>query len=594
VRVRKTVLSLASMITAVLLASGVALALPSETPDETLMLNGPVRAFAQVPGTDLLWVGGNFTQVKERDGTVVANVSNVAVFDLTKDGTDQYVDIAPRLGAGSTTTNVRDIAVYGDDVVIGGDFPGPTTKQRNLLVVDGGTGRVLRWFDSQRLGAVLAAPDLGRVYGGGSGLSAFDFEGGQTLWTRAKTTVDPDLHSHNLQAGYRDLERDGSTIWAACGCDTVAAPDGTPNPAKALVKLGTEGDHDASWFPASAGSGAFGISVTQSGGTLFLGAGGSDYTAAHSKADGGLLWKRDSSGSTQVVEVMDGQLAVGGHFVEVADRAGVNCGFRSSDPGTLDPNDECERRDGLAVYSFDGQLDPWDPPLTGKYNLAWALHPEGTSQGTRLHVGGEFTRVSGIRQEYYARLANAQAPPPQPVCTVTGTSSGETLTGTPQNDIICGGGGSDTLRGLEGNDILKGEAGADKLSGGAGDDTLDGSGTGTDTADFAGSPAAIIASLAGNTATGEGYDTLIGIENLIGSNGPDSLTGSEANNTLNGGSGTDTIVGLGGADILKGAADNDALDSRDDVAGNDTLEGGAGTDTCTTDATEKSVTKCER
>ena len=60
-RVRKTVLLLASMTAAVLLASGVALALPSETPDETLMLNGPVRTFAEVPGTDLLWVGGNVT-----------------------------------------------------------------------------------------------------------------------------------------------------------------------------------------------------------------------------------------------------------------------------------------------------------------------------------------------------------------------------------------------------------------------------------------------------------------------------------------------------------------------------------------------------
>src|SRR5919112_3106188 len=104
----------------VLLASGVALALPSETPDNTLMVNGRVRAIEQVG--DHLWVGGNFTQVKERDGTVVANVSNVAVFDLTKDGTAQYVDIAPRLGAGSTTTNVRDLALYGNtgDVVIGG------------------------------------------------------------------------------------------------------------------------------------------------------------------------------------------------------------------------------------------------------------------------------------------------------------------------------------------------------------------------------------------------------------------------------------------------------------------------------------------
>ena len=103
---------------------------------------------------------------------------------------------------------------------------------------------------------------------------------------------------------------------------------------------------------------------------------------------------------------MDGQLVVGGHFVEVADQAGDYCGFRSSNPDTLDPEGDCQRRDGLAAYSFGGMLDPvWDPALTGKYNLAWALHPEATPQGTRLHVGGEFTKVNGITQTYYARFS---------------------------------------------------------------------------------------------------------------------------------------------------------------------------------------------
>ena len=360
---------------------------------------------------------------------------------------------------------------------------------------------------------------------------------------------------------------------------------------------------------SEAGTGGFGISLTQDGGSLYLGAGGNDFLADYLKTGNGLRsWNRDTSGSTQVVEMVDGRLVAGGHFVEIADEPGDGCGARTSDPAALDPNDECQRRDGLAAYSKfdrascpdgdrgwrDGDpandcpvLDPWDPPLTGKYNLAWALHPEATPQGTRLHVGGEFTRVSGVTQAHYARLSNARA------CTVTGTASAETLTGTPQDDVICGGGGNDTLRGLEGNDTLKGEGGADRLSGGTGDDALDG-GISTDTADFSGSPAPVDASLVGNNATGEGYDTLAGIENLVGSAGNDTLAGSEASNALNGGIGADAIVGMGGADVLKGAAGNDALDSRDGVNGNDAVEGGADTDTCTTDATEASILKCER
>src|ERR671910_1115035 len=78
---------LASMALALLLASGVALALPSETPDQTPMVNGTVRAIEQV-GTNI-WLGGQFTQVKRRNGTVVANVSNVAVFDSK---TNEYRD----------------------------------------------------------------------------------------------------------------------------------------------------------------------------------------------------------------------------------------------------------------------------------------------------------------------------------------------------------------------------------------------------------------------------------------------------------------------------------------------------------------------
>ena len=41
--------------------------------------------------------------------------------------------------------------------------------------------------------------------------------------------------------------------------------------------------------------------------------------------------------------------------------------------------------------------------LEGRYNLAWALRPEAATG--RLHVGGEFTEVDGVRQTYYARLS---------------------------------------------------------------------------------------------------------------------------------------------------------------------------------------------
>ena len=182
-------------------------------------------------------------------------------------------------------------------------------------------------------------------------------------------------------------------------------------------------------------------------------------------------------------------------------------------------------------------------------------------------------------------------------CTKTGTANAETISGTSGADVICAGGGNDTVKGLGGNDILKGEAGNDKLLGGVGNDTLDG-GTGTDTASYSASLTAVTASVATNTSTGEGSDTFVAVENLLGSSKADTLTGSGANNKLTGGGGNDTerggsgndqVIGSGGADFLYGQDGDDTVNSKDGVGGNDTLSGGTGTDTKITDATEKSI-----
>src|SRR5215211_6214482 len=164
---RKTVLLLASMALALFLACGVALAaLPSETPDETPMVNGTVRAIEQV-GTNI-WLGGKFTQVKQHNGTVVANVSNLAVFDSK---TNRFKNIAPRLRG--TNSEVWDMTLYGQNVLIAGEFSGPGSTQKNLVLVKGsGTnaGRVIRWYNAPSLKSALAAPAVGRVYGGGESL----------------------------------------------------------------------------------------------------------------------------------------------------------------------------------------------------------------------------------------------------------------------------------------------------------------------------------------------------------------------------------------------------------------------------------------
>jgi hypothetical protein len=101
---------------------------------------------------------------------------------------------------------------------------------------------------------------------------------------------------------------------------------------------------------------------------------------------------------------------VGGHFYEVGDEGGDHCGagrpgdLDNNDIPTLDPNNVCETRQGIAAYSFQGDLDPaWDPAYASSYSLVWELHVEGL----RLHTGGEFKKVSGVTQNSYARLSPA-------------------------------------------------------------------------------------------------------------------------------------------------------------------------------------------
>jgi Ca2+-binding RTX toxin-like protein len=181
-------------------------------------------------------------------------------------------------------------------------------------------------------------------------------------------------------------------------------------------------------------------------------------------------------------------------------------------------------------------------------------------------------------------------------CTISGTSGNDTLKGTSRADVICGLGGNDAIQGLDGNDLLQGGGGGDTLVGGPGDDTQDG-GLGTDTGSFSGT-AAVVASLAAGTASGQGSDTLTAIENLTGSSandtltgdsGPNNLDGSGGNDTVRGGAGNDNVIGGKGADNLFGEDGDDTVNSKDGVKGNDSLDGGPGTDTKVTDATEAKI-----
>ena len=100
---------------------------------------------------------------------------------------------------------------------------------------------------------------------------------------------------------------------------------------------------------------------------------------------------------------------------------------------------------------------------------------------------------------------------------------------------LYGNGGNDALHGGNGDDYLKGSLNDDILHGGSGADYLDGE-SGIDYADYNDSGSGVIVSLAGGkvfggTATG---DTLVAIENVMGSGYADLLVGDKESNSLQG------------------------------------------------------------
>ena len=143
------------------------------------------------------------------------------------------------------------------------------------------------------------------------------------------------------------------------------------------------------------------------------------------------------------------------------------------------------------------------------------------------------------------------------------------------------GGGNDSATGGRLDDLFYGEDGDDILNGGGGNDSLIG-GNGNDTASYADDTAGVSVDLritSQQNTGGSGRDTLVSIENLIGSAFADTLTGTNGANTLAGGAGADILVGLDGDDLLNGGG------------GADTMTGGAGNDVYVVDDAGDIVTE---
>ncbi|KCV32003.1 putative bifunctional hemolysin/adenylate cyclase, partial [Bordetella bronchiseptica 00-P-2796] len=233
--------------------------------------------------------------------------------------------------------------------------------------------------------------------------------------------------------------------------------------------------------------------------------------------------------------------------------------------------------------------------------------------GIEADLSREWVRkASALGVDYYDNVRNVE--------NVIGTSMKDVLIGDAQANTLMGQGGDDTVRGGDGddllfggdgNDMLYGDAGNDTLYGGLGDDTLEGGagndwfgqtqarehdvlrgGDGVDTVDYSqtGAHAGIAAGRIGlgiladlgagrvdklGETGSSAYDTVSGIENVVGTELADRITGDAQANVLRGAGGADVLAGGEGDDVLLGGDGDDQLSGD---AGRDRLYGEAGDD----------------
>ena len=212
-------------------------------------------------------------------------------------------------------------------------------------------------------------------------------------------------------------------------------------------------------------------------------------------------------------------------------------------------------RSGVQTEHGGVDVNMWE----GRYT--WNGHHNGTESeswdGVEHSSRGLISEVENIKGTQYSDSIQGDGGDNK----FWGYGGADDLKGHQGDDTLDGGRGDDHLYGGFDNDILIGGAGADHLDGGllhwqTGEDQ---DVEGIDTASYEGSDEGVQVSLTTGTGAGghaEG-DTLVNIENLIGSSHGDRLLGDDNANTLEGGRGDDKLNGGIGDDTLIGGADAD-------------------------------------
>jgi hypothetical protein len=389
-------------------------AVPSNTADAGVyMVSGPVVNDVVIHSGNA-WIGGEFSQVENQNGSAVASASGLTVFGPSGTLLGPIHGNLPNFGGNET---IFDLSLGPNGILYAaGSFSytqgGKTFK--NLVGINPVTGGIAAAFNASGLKSVLATSD--GVYGGGKRLWRFGLNGGSSQGSFHSMTaiINPDLRGHAVTAAFREIVEVGDNTLIVVGAFDWIDAQTESNKKKVAVKVNaTTGQPDlgsgswsldcncVNWVGAS-----FGLAIDVDGGIAYIAAGGNDWAGAFRVSDGGRVWQTDSNGSVQDIAVADAAtVIVGGHWTYIEDDGAGDPAAGECPPRNASNPDPCWVQPRLAALDRQNGLadKSWTPSPCCRYRGVWAT----TIQGSIVHIGGEFTRLDGESgpEHFYGRFS---------------------------------------------------------------------------------------------------------------------------------------------------------------------------------------------
>lgn len=360
----------------------------SSTPAESWRVNG--RVYATLVVGDTVFVGGAFTQAVSPSGQQVAR-ARLAAFSMTTGA----LLTSWRADAGST---VRALAADDTHLYVGGAF-GRLGGQSHAYVgrVSLATGQADATY-APAAGAPVRALALGTegLYVGGT----FTTMNGVTrnriaLVDKAQGALVPGFTGSIGGTGVFGLAvSPTATAVYAAGQFTTANSVTRPG----MVALDTRTGATLPITFSGAVNPSFGVDVSEDGSMVFAAGGtGANRASGWRTSDGSAAWHRSTDGDIQAIDYFDGRTYFGFHDGYQADQ-------------TLKVQ---------AVSAYTGVLDTeWTP----RFDSFWGVFAISVTERGMV-LGGEFTKVSGVAAQGFARfpsLGTIPTPPPAGPTTYVG------------------------------------------------------------------------------------------------------------------------------------------------------------------------------